>query len=254
MRILKRHTDFAIVARTFYRNVPDSALKRSCEQYEVPLVFAGAGDVFSMYSFVLHRIVQYLKILPFEKVIVADYTDTLIKGTADEFYDRLPDDGVLTSTDYQKLPYLQLNKDNPVFPVSPPEFSDCFVDKKTGLVYSPNGGAYGGNRLAVIAMLERMLAYAEHFSGAEEPGYIDDRFPFIAPLQRRLPVHLIRDDQHLANLMYYDKAQHEKAGQTFPLKIELDRDKRVFTDCQPGYTDGEAIFFHYSGVGLPDEP
>jgi len=246
-RILKRATDFAIVAKTFYKNVPDSELKRSCERYGIPLVFVGAGEVMSMFSYTVYRVIQYLKILPFEKVLVCDYEDTIACSSADEFYDRLPDDGVLWSTDYQKIPYLHLNADHPIHPIALPEFIRCFYDERIGLVYSPNGGAYGGNRLEVIKALERTIRYAEQFCMVEEPGFSDSDFPFVASVQRQADGSSIRDDQHLQNLLFYDKWRHEQEGLEFPIKIELDRDKKVFTNYQPDYTDGDAIFYHFSG-------
>jgi len=246
-RILKRTTDFAIVARTFYKNVPDSELKRSCERHGIPLVFAGSGDVMSIFSYAVYRMIQHLKILPFEKVLACDYEDTVACGSVDEFYDRLPDDGVLWSTDYQKRPYLRLNAERPIYPITLPEFIRCFRDERTGLVYSPNGGAYGGNRLEVIKALERTLQYAEQFCMVEEPGFSDSDFPFVASVQRQADGSSAKDDQHLQNLLFYDKWRHEQEGREFPIKIELDRDKMVFTNCQPGHTDGDAIFYHFSG-------
>lgn len=247
IQILKRTTDFAIVARTFYKNVPDSELKRSCERLGIPLVFVGSGDVMSMFSYAVYRMIQHLKILPFEKVVVCDYDDTIVCGTADAFYDRLPSDGVLWSTDYQKMPYLYLNAERPIYPVVLPEFVKCFCDERTGLIYSPNGGAYGGNRLEVIKALERTLQYAEQFCMIEESGFSDSDFPFVASVQRQIDGSSTMDDQYLQSLLFYDKWRHEQEGLKFPIKIELDRIKNVFTNCQPGYTDGEAIFYHFSG-------
>jgi hypothetical protein len=247
MSKLRKHTDFAVVARAFYRNIPDSELKRSCERHSVPLFFAGAGDVMSMYSFTMYRVLQYLRILPFDKVLVADYVDTLVMDNTNEFYDRLPDDGMLMSTDYQKVPYLQITEERPIHPWSLPEFVDCFRDKSTGRVCSPNCGAYGGNRLVVIDALDRMMQYVEHFSMAEELGYTDDMFPYIATIQRGLNADTLRDDQHLGNLLFYDKWRHDQAGVEFPVKIALDCSKSIFTSCQPNFPDGDAIFYHFPG-------
>jgi len=221
--------NFAIVAFSIYPNVPDSLLKKTCDYFKVPLVFAGAGERFrpelgrAKWLDKLRIGLKYLNILPHKKVILADYSDTFICADSSVFEARLPDNGVIVSTEYAKVPYLALTAEAPLWPRNSEDFIRCFKDKNSNLIFSPNSGAYGGNRLDVIRLLEHLHNYISS----------DDQFP---------------EDQYMLQKLFYEKYLYEQANEKFWLDISLDKNKQIFTSCQPNVDNGKAIFYHFPGL------
>jgi len=254
MKQIRTKNDLLILAYCFYPTLPvkENALLRTCRKRNIPLGLAGLGQYFTTYGHCkIWETVKFIKAYKqFRKIIICDYEDTAVAGKGSDIYDRLPSDGILWSTDYQKLPYLMLSSRQPVYPFGDaaagrgfPEFR-CFYESPDKL-FAPNGGAFGGNPDALIAAFERMQSYQETFAFKY---YDKTAYPYLNGIGERDMFLLCRDDQHLENMLFYEKMRYEKDGKTFPIKIQLDKEKTLFTSSQPNCSDGDALFFHFPGA------